>query len=231
MTQKIFRIFLLPFGLVIKFFEMASVGARDIHNKLRFKNSIIDKNCKINSDCALKDKCHVLENSILNNTEVDRFSYVGRNCLIQNAKIGSFCSIANDVIIGLGKHPLSYFSTSPLFYKKRNTFNYPIVKQDLEFDEYELISIGSDVWIGARAIILDGVEIGHGAIIAANSLVNKNVPPYSIVGGIPAKVIKYRFTDEIIEKLLHEKWWEWEIHRIIREMPEVITYAHADRSV
>lgn len=231
MKHIILRILFLPFGLVLKLFEIASAGARDIHNKFRYRNAIIDKNCKINSNCILENKCHILEDSRLNNTEIARFSYVGRSCLIQNAKIGSFCSIANDVIAGLGTHPISYFSTSPLFYRKKNTFNYQVASEDLEFEEYKLIRIGSDVWIGARAVILDGVEIGHGAIIAANSVVNKNVPPYSIVGGIPARVIRYRFTDDIIEKLLQEKWWEWEITRIIREMPEVIKYAYADKSV
>jgi acetyltransferase-like isoleucine patch superfamily enzyme len=128
--------------------------------------------------------------------------------LIQNANIGKFCSIANNVLIGLGNHPLNFFSTSPLFYKKINPLKIILVSNELYFDEYKPIHIGNDVWIGTNAIILDGVNIGNGAVIASNSVVTKNVEPYSIVGGVPAKLIKYRFTEDKISELMKERWWE-----------------------
>lgn len=130
--------------------------------------------------------------------------------------IGSFCSIAEGVQIGLTQHPVHFLTTHPFSYrtmftpmferifpalKKRELYDFPVAKP---------CRIGNDVWIGASAMIMDGVTVGDGAIIAANAVVTKDVPPYAIAGGVPAKVIKYRFSPEIIEKLLQLKWWDLE---------------------
>jgi acetyltransferase-like isoleucine patch superfamily enzyme len=139
---------------------------------------------------------------------------LGKNCLIQNASIGKFCSIANDVCIGLGKHPLDYFSTSPLFYRKQNTFKINLIEKDFQFEEYLPVSIGNDVWIGSRSLILDGVSIGNGSVIAANSVVTKDVAPYSVIGGVPAKHIKYRFSENQIDELNNGKWWDMDLNKI-----------------
>jgi acetyltransferase-like isoleucine patch superfamily enzyme len=162
----------------------------------------------------LKPNTTILTGSVINNCTVESFTYIGKDCIIQNAKIGGFSSIANDVFIGLGKHPIDNFSTSPLFYRKQNPFNIGFLFENIDFKEYENITIGNDVWIGARAIILDGVIIETGAIIAANSVVTKNVPAYAIVGGSPAKIIKYRFSAEKIAKLLKSEWWLKNIDKI-----------------
>ena len=212
---------LLPFGLLIKLYELAATGSRDIHNKLRFKEATVDKNCCINSQTNIDENSHILDNCLILNSTIGRFTYVGRNSIVQNARIASFCSIANDVFIGLGSHPIDLFSTSPIFYRVANTFKIELVKKDYEFAEYRPIHIGHDVWVGARAIVLDGVNIGDGAIIAANSLVTKDVPPYAIVGGIPAKVIRYRFSDEKIEHLLKIQWWSWPLTEISNRMDEL----------
>lgn len=95
-----------------------------------------------------------------------------------------------------------------------NTFNLKVVDADLEFEEYAHIDIGNDVWIGARAIIMDGIKIGHGAVVAANAVVTKDIPPYAIVGGIPAKIIKYRFEPDKIERLIQSEWWKWDLEKI-----------------
>ena len=215
---KFFRILLLPLGLIIKLYELAVIGSRDIHNRLRYRKSIIDRNCCINRSSIIEENCHILENTIILNSSIKKFSYVGRNTIIQNASVGSFCSIANDVFIGLGTHPTELFSTSTLFYRTDNTFKYKLVDKDSNFMEYRPINIGHDVWIGARAIVLDGVNVEHGAIIGANAVVTKNVPPYAIVGGIPAEVIKHRFSKEKIRKLLAIKWWEWPLNDIKNRM-------------
>lgn len=212
--KKIKRIFLLPLGFIKKSFDMANAGARDIENKIRFKKAIIDKGCSFDQKTIIHPNVHVLENCIVNNSEINSYSYLGRNCLVQNTTIGKFCSIANDVLIGLGNHPLDQFSTSPLFYKKSNTFSVSLIKKDFDFAEYEPIFIGDDVWIGAKAVILDGVNIGCGAIVASNSVVTKDVPPYAIVGGVPAKIIKYRFSEVKIEEMLGLKWWMWDLEKI-----------------
>ena len=205
--DMVIRLLLLPFGLLVKFYELSVVGSRDLYNRLRFKKSVVDKDCCINSTTKIDENCHVLENCLILNSSIKRFSYVGRNSMVQNASIGSFCSIANDVYIGLGTHPIDLFSTSPLFYRVVNTFKVKFVDSDSGFIEYKPIKIENDVWIGARAMVMDGVTVGNGAIIAANAVVTKDVPPYAIVGGVPAKVITHRFSKEKIEALQQSQWW------------------------
>ena len=214
MTANLMRIWFLFPGLIKKLLEAATEGARDLHNKRRFKKSIIDEGCCIDGESTLAGETHILESCTISKSKISEYSYVGKNCLIQNAVIGKFCSIASDVLIGLGTHPLDQFSTSPVFYRKRNTFGIGLVDRDLEFDEYKDIEIGQDVWIGTRSIVLDGVKVGHGAVIAAHAVVTKDVPPYAIVGGVPAKVIKYRFEEARIRELLAMEWWNWELSEI-----------------
>lgn len=206
-------IYLIP-GFFLRQYNLAKDGSRDINNFFRFRNSVVGKDCCIDSLSILKPNTTILTGSVINNCTVESFTYVGKNCIIQNAKIGGYCSIANDVFIGLGKHPIDNFSTSPLFYRKKNPFNTEFLFENTDFKEFENIIIGNDVWIGARAIILDGVTIETGAIIAANSVVTKNVPAYAIVGGVPAKIIKYRFSEEKIARLLTSKWWLKDIDKI-----------------
>jgi acetyltransferase-like isoleucine patch superfamily enzyme len=144
----------------------------------------------------------------INNCSVGDFTYTSSNCTINNAKIGKLCSIGSDVKIGLGIHPSRDFvSTHPIFYSTRKQSQISFVKQSL-FKETQHVIIGNDVWIGANSIVLDGVEIGNGAIISAGAVVNKNVPPYSIYGGVPAKLIKYRFDEGEIIFLQNLKWWD-----------------------
>ena len=97
---------------------------------------------------------------------------------------------------------------------EKNTLKIDLVDTDLDFDEYENIIVGNDVWIGARAIIMDGVKINNGAIVAANSVVTKDVPAYAIVGGVPAKILKYRFNEKKIETLLNTEWWDDDLQTI-----------------
>lgn len=208
------RLFFLIPGFIHGFFRLAIEGSRDYNNRHRFKRATIDNGCGIDTKTTIDSHVHILGNSIINNSKIGSYSYVGRNSLVQNTTIGKFCSIANDVFIGLGTHPISRFSTSPLFYNRYNTFKIELIETDLQVVEYKPIIIGNDVWIGARAILLDGVTVGHGAIIAANSVVTRDVPPYAIVGGVPARVLKYRFHEASIAKLLELNWWDWPIEKI-----------------
>lgn len=220
-TSLLFRILSLPIGLGKKLLDLAKDGSRDIHNHVRFNKVIIDNDCSIDLQSQIEPDCHIFKGTIINKSKIASFSYIGRNSLIQNATIGRFCSISKEVNIGLGSHPLDMFSTSQVFYRKANALKLDIIPKDLGFKEYKPIQIGHDVWIGTRAIILDGVSVGHGAVIAANSVVTKDVPPYAIVGGVPAKIIKYRFTENVINELLNLKWWEWEMTKIKDEMPHL----------
>ncbi|SHG34962.1 Acetyltransferase (isoleucine patch superfamily) [Fodinibius roseus] len=129
-------------------------------------------------------------------------------CEINKVIIGSFCSIARQVSIQEFNHRYDGLTTYHIF---KNVFNEGVEK---DIESSGAIVIGNDVWIGANASILSGVTLGHGAIIAANSVVTKDVPEYAIVGGIPAKTIKMRFNQSIIDRLLKLKWWDWDIKKI-----------------
>lgn len=128
-------------------------------------------------------------------------------------EIGAFCSIAPEVLfVCHANHPTetaSTFGVQNRIAKTKSLYEYLRTKGP--------IVVGNDVWIGTRAIILSGVTIGHGAIIAAGSVVTKDVPPYAIVGGNPAKVIRYRFSDETIAAMLNVRWWDWSLEVIERE--------------
>ncbi len=153
----------------------------------------------------------IQDNITLNNVRLGDFTYIGSNTKIQNSNIGKYCSIGPNVKIGLGRHPASTFvSTHPIFYSK-NKQSQRIFTDRNYFEEYLPVEIGNDVWIAANAIVLDGIKINDGVIIAAGSVVTKDIPAYAIVGGIPAKIIRYRFDKESINKLLKLKWWNMEI--------------------
>ena len=143
----------------------------------------------------------------LSNTHIDNFTYIGKATIINNAKIGKYCSIAPRCKIGLGMHPSDFVSTHSLFFST-TTHNEVVLLNTDKFLEFKEIKIGHDVWIGESAIVQDGVEIGNGAIIGSGAVVTKDVPPYAVVGGVPAKVIKYRFNSENINFLLSFCWWD-----------------------
>ena len=145
--------------------------------------------------------------SEIENSSFDKHSFCGYNCEINNAEIGSYCSIANHVIIGGGMHPMDWVGTSPVFYYGKDSVK-------AKFSEHIRLEpkrtyIGNDVWIGERAMIKQGVTIGHGAVIGMGSIVTKDVLPYTIVAGSPAKEIRKRFDEITIEKLLKIQWWNF----------------------
>lgn len=153
--------------------------------------------------------CKIHYAFISGNVRIERFTSLwGPNISLNgNIIIGSFCSIGRNVTIQEYNHFTDRLTTYYIF---KNVLN----EAKNENTSLGSINIGSDVWIGANSTILSGVKIGNGAIIGANSLVNKNIPNYSIVAGNPAKIIKMRFSDEIIKKLDQIKWWDWPIEKI-----------------
>ena len=145
--------------------------------------------------------------------------------------VGKYCSIAPGVVFVVGRHPIENVSTYPF----RARFVEGGKVED-EMASAEFISIGNDVWIGSRAMIVANVKIGHGAVIAAGSVVYRSVPPYAIVGGVPAKIIRRRFNPDQVQKLLKIAWWDWPEERIAanidlfyRAPDEFIRKHYADR--
>ncbi len=158
-------------------------------------------------DCQIDHTAKVGTGSNCIGVRMGRYSYMGKNNSVAATTIGSFCSIASYCSIGGGAHPLNTVSTSPVFYEGKNGFNKHF--SSIFVEKNKAIEIGNDVWIGEAVFIKDGVKIGTGAVIGAHSVVTKDVPPYAIVAGTPAKVIRYRFDEETIQRLLDSKWWEW----------------------
>lgn len=163
------------------------------------------------SDCQFGEYNTLYEGAALLHVAIGDFSYVGAHSRISNAKIGKYCSIGPDVIAGMGTHPTRTFvSTHPAFYSTARQAYISFVRESC-FQEFASISIGNDTWIGARAIIVDGVSIGDGAIVCAGAVVTKDVPAFAVVGGVPARLIRYRFSSEEIEQLLAFQWWDKDI--------------------
>lgn len=185
-----------------------------IIHRIKYK-AIIGKGSYV-SDTKMEYSCVVGDNSRITSSEIGMFTYITEGARISFAKIGRYCSIGPNIRIGNGSHPSKDFvSTSPLFYSKNNVFGTSFLcptKYDehtytSEFNSY-FVEIGHDVWFGANVVVLDGIIIGDGAIIGAGSIVTKDVKPFSVVAGIPAKELRMRFSDEEIEMLKKIRWWD-----------------------
>lgn len=150
-------------------------------------------------------------------SSIGRYTYIGRNSTVCNTRVGNFCSIADKCIISPGKHPMHMVSTSPVFYNRSNVLKKCF--NEVSFEEYDPISIGNDVWIGTNALIMGGITVGNGAIIGAGAVVTRDVPPYSIVGGVPANIIKMRFDENTITDLEKISWWEFDDKQLLNHAP------------
>lgn len=176
----------------------------EIGQKSKVRGAKIAKNVKIGFHCNIQ------------RGGVSSFSYMGDYCELPQVEIGKFCSIAAHVTLAAGNHPMSYVSTSPYTYSTiRNSFaKKQLFTQEFFYtdeDHKYLCKIGNDVWIGTRVTLVCGskaLNIGDGAVIAAGAVVTKDVPPYAVVAGCPAKILRYRFSDEMISEMEREKWWD-----------------------
>ena len=158
--------------------------------------TVIKRGSYLCDDVEVGSHSEILRNVILNkHVKVGDYTSINNNTVIECGSIGNFCSIGVDCIIGPGKHAINYITTSQLLYGNRfNGYDAPPI-------------IGNDVWIGSRSIIMQGVKVEDGAIIGAGAVVTKDVPPYAVVGGVPAHVIKYRFSPTTIAKLVNRRLW------------------------
>jgi virginiamycin A acetyltransferase len=145
----------------------------------------------------------------IDKSEIGEGTYIASNSYVSYAKIGKFCSIGPNFLCGWGIHPTNGLSTSPMFYSTQKQNGRTFSDTD-KIEERKKITIGNDVFIGANTTVLDGVTIGDGAIIGAGAVVSKDIPPYMIAVGCPIKILKSRFPDDQIDKLLEIKWWNFE---------------------
>jgi len=166
---------------------------------------VVAKNSKVNNS-TLKYYSRLKEYTEIHNSVLGEYSYISQYSIVNKSKIGKFCSIANGCYIGLWEHN-TYVSTHS-FYLYEHSGNFIKGYKNYDKDNVET-KIGSDVWIGANAVIMKGIKIGNGAIIGASAVVTKDIPPYAVVVGNPARVIKYRYNKKDIEWLEKLKWWNF----------------------
>ena len=197
--MKIFKIlvkrFLLPVYWIIR----------------NYRDSTYNYNLHLSPKIKLGYKSMIRKNTEIYSIDLGDYSYVsGPNTYVEDAYIGKYCSIARNVVIGVSDHNYKWVTTSPIITSQK----YKLIKKNILEKQKPIPVIGNDVWIGMNSIIMRGVKIGDGAVVAAGSVVTKNIQPYSIVGGVPAKLIKHRYSKDEIKTLLTIKWWDWDKHKI-----------------
>ena len=171
-------------------------------------NSQIDKTAYVSTGCNII------------NSSMGRHSYISHDSQFVDTEIGAFCSISSYVDCGDAEHPMDWVSTSPVFQNvKHSGVKARFAKLDLPPQKHTVI--GNDVWIGHGVTIKQGVKIGNGAVIGAGAVVVKDVPDYAIVGGVPAKLIRYRFDEEAIKSLLASEWWTWSDEKLAQRADKI----------
>lgn len=171
---------------------------------------------KLRGSAILTSKIHptskIESGSSIVRSTFDRHSFCGYDCIIIDCEVGAFCSIASGVVIGGSRHPIEWVSTSPVFLDHKDS-----VKTKYAHHQYvstRKTLIGNDVWIGDYAMIKAGVSIGDGAVVGMGSVVTKDVKPYAIVAGNPAKLIRMRFEPELVDAFMQMKWWQYDDEKL-----------------
>lgn len=184
--------------------------------KAKFRNQhvILKSGCNIGGFHTFFEGRNVIGVNTIFSGSIGYGSYIGNDSSIQ-AKIGRYCSISDHVRVIAGNHPTRTFvSTHPAFFSTRKQAGFTYTTEDT-FEEVsyaegkDYVVVGNDIWIGSGAVLINGIRIGDGAVIAAGAVVTKDVEPYAIVGGVPAKVIRKRFSEEQIRRLEEIQWWDW----------------------
>lgn len=197
--------------------KLQTVLSMNGYLKSIFSRRKFSKNSKISFFSLWKDTIFDETSQVeylvkLNKVKIGRYSRVDAFSSVINTTIGNFCEISPGCRVNFGRHPINYLTPHSMFYGGGGWNVRPDWAKPLpdSYNQMPPISIGNDVWIGVDCKIMSGVTIGDGAIIGTGSLVTKDVPPYAVVGGVPARIIKYRFPKDVIDLLLEIKWWNWD---------------------
>ncbi len=176
-------------------------GARVQNSSLNCRVVVGDDSIVFNS--KLSRGCTIARRNVISNTIMGQGSSTQNNTTIRYAKVGKYCAIARNVTIGAPNHEMNRLAMAELDYVFEEES-----KEPMKTFETLSCSVGNDVWVAAGAHVLRGVQVSDGAVIAANAVVTKDVPPYAIIAGVPGKIIGYRFPESIVERLLQLKWWD-----------------------
>lgn len=186
----------------------------------KLQHTFIDPSVRMRQS-TIGQQCEILAHTFLEYSQLGDFSYLGEYCCIADAQIGRFTAIANQVRIGAPNHPMDRasqhrFTYCPEYYDSQ-------ARRDQTFfanRRADRVVIGNDVWIGHGVIVLPGVTVGDGAVLAAGAVVTKDVPPYTLVGGVPAKPIRARFAPEIAAQLQRIAWWDWPLEKLMAHLAD-----------
>lgn len=210
--------------------ETARIIESNIKNAKVFKdawvvNSTFGENCSVGDNtnverCTFENNVVINRRSYINDSYVGRYTYMGINTTMNYTKIGAFCSIARNVDIGGFDHDYHKLTTMPAFRFAQTLGGGGRLKSHSKHNDFCMI--GNDVWIAAGAQVLHNVTIGDGAVVGANAVVTKDIPPYAVAVGVPARVIAYRCDKELIDKMLEIKWWDWPEEVLVENMEFII---------
>jgi len=174
------------------------------------------KTCRLGQYVSIGERC------VLREVSVGDFSYFERNAEGIYADIGKFCSIAANTRINALEHPIERITQHKISYRPNEYFRYQGVDSDFrERRRAKRVRVGHDVWIGHGAVIMPGVSVGNGAVIGANSVVTRDVAPYQIVAGGPAKIIRRRFSEPIAQRIERLQWWDWPLEQLFEAIPDM----------
>lgn len=175
--------------------------------------------------CKFEGRNRICRHTYISRSMLGYASYVGNNCNIVSTKVGRYSCIGPYVRTTSGTHPIDMVSVHPAFYSIRKQIGVTFVTEqrfDENMDRKYHTMIGNDVWIGDSALLMEGISIGNGAVVAAGSVVTKDVPDYAIVAGVPAEIIRYRFSETDIRALLDIKWWDKDVQWLKHHVDEFL---------
>lgn len=193
--------------------ELFSSAARRHRARAAFPHARYIRSDRVSVEAVIGRGVGIGEGVVINpGVEIGDFTYLNRGALVISGRIGSYCSIAHFVHIGAEQHPVNFLSTSPYVYGRESVFGADVPVDELPSPP----TLGHDVWVGSAAIIQQGVTVGDGAIIAAGSVVTRDVEPFAIVAGVPARPLRPRFDADVVQMILGDPWWLWPISEAAR---------------